>query len=83
MEVSAEFVERYVTPNKRQNWPAEDRPFTECELASVYGSRRISEIMGRDVTKILDEFATRSAPVRANRTLAAAPGAFIFDGREY
>ena len=70
-DVAADFIELYVRPNKRPRSIAEDERIINGELVPKWGSRRIGEITGRDVTKLLDDIAARPAPIMANRTLAA------------
>ena len=71
-DVAAKFIELYVKPNKRPRSIAEDTRIINRELVPKWGSRRIGEITGRHVTKLLDDVAARPAPVMANRTLAVA-----------
>ena len=76
-QVIADFIEKYAKRNTRESTYKETEPVLKREIGTRWKDRCVQDITRRDVIQALDEIAEgsgsrkRSAPVMANRTLAA------------
>lgn len=68
--LAALFVERYAKANtKEQTWRESER-LIATHVLPLWRTRRVQEIIKRDVVELMDAIVDRGAPVSANRTLA-------------
>lgn len=71
-----EYIEKWAKPRKR-SWESDERILNK-DVKPLWGRRKSSEIIRRDVILLLDKIKERGAPIQANRTLACVRRMFNF-----
>ncbi len=67
-DLATEYIEKWAKLRKR-SWP-EDQRILEKDILPHWGTRKAESITRKEVVALLDQIASRGAPIAANRTLA-------------